>query len=133
MEIVALVTWVLTALGGFVLLGTWLTRRNAPGMQPSRIGPGLIAGHAVLAAIGLVLWLVYVLADVNGVLPTVGLAILLVVAAAGFAMFGRWVSDRRSEPTPDRPEQRFPVPVVVLHGLFGALTLVFVGWVVLGA
>lgn len=132
MEVTALVTWVLTALGGFVLLGTWLSRRRAVGSEPSRIGPGLIMSHFLLAALGLVLWLVYVLTGDGGVLPTIALVVLLVVAVLGFAMFGRWLADRRRDATPDRPEQRFPVLVVAIHGLVGAATLVLVALVVLG-
>jgi hypothetical protein len=57
MEVAALVTWVITALGGFVLLGTWLSRggMRARDAGASRFPPGLILGHFLLAATGLVL------------------------------------------------------------------------------
>ena len=61
----ALILWIVTALGGFYLLATWL--RNG-GMQQSdrpgrRIKPPLLLGHFALAATGLVLWIVYVATD----------------------------------------------------------------------
>lgn len=133
MDVAALITWVLTALGGFVLLGTWLTKRRSPEIEPSRIGPGLITSHFLLAALGLVLWLVHVLGGDGTVLATVALVLLLVVAGLGFAMFGRWLADRRREPVPGRPEQRFPVAVVAGHGLLGAVTLALVVWTALGS
>jgi hypothetical protein len=132
MDVAALIVWIVTALGGFVLLGTWFTKRNTDTNEPSRIGPGLVLSHFALAALGLVLWLVYVLASDVGALPTVALLILLAVAALGFTMFARWLADRRRDPVPDRPEQRFPVAVVGLHGLAGAVTLGLVAWVALG-
>jgi hypothetical protein len=54
----------------------------------------------------------------------------LVVALMGFTMFGIWASQRpRAVPvTGDEPsaERHFPVPVVALHGLLAATTLVLV-------
>ena len=63
----------------------------------------------------------------------------MVVALLGFTMAARWLQDRRApvaagEPVPARPpEQHFPVPVVVLHGLLAATTLVLVLLAALGA
>jgi hypothetical protein len=55
MEWAALITWIVTAAGGFLLLTIWL--RNG-GMKPSdqnpRIRPPLVLGHFALAATGLV-------------------------------------------------------------------------------
>ena len=57
----------------------------------------------------------------------------MVVALLGFTMAARWLQDRRA-PVPARPpEQHFPVPVVVLHGLLAATTLVLVLLAALGA
>ena len=66
MEVAALITWVITALGGFVLLGTWISRggtRQGGDAAASRFPPGLIFGHFLLAATGLVLWIIYLVAD----------------------------------------------------------------------
>lgn len=133
MKWAALITWVLTAGGGIVLLGLWL---RGGGMKPSaeraRIRPPLILGHFALAAAGLVLWIVYVAVDTNA-LAWIAFVLLLVVALMGFTMFAIWAQRRRgrggsieaareTEPA----EQHFPVPVVALHGLLAATTLVLV-------
>lgn len=130
MKWAALITWVLTAGGGFVLLSIWLARG---GMRPqaagSRIRPPLIMSHFLLAATGLVLWIVYLIDD-SSALAWIAFALLLVVALLGFTMFGIWLRRRQSAtggPTPDTPaEQHFPVAIVGLHGLLAATTLVLV-------
>jgi hypothetical protein len=86
MEWVALITWVLTAGGGFVLLGLWL--KNG-GMQQSdesgaRIRAARLFSHFGLAAIGLVLWIVYVASD-SDALAWIAFALLAVVALLGFS------------------------------------------------
>ena len=98
MEVAALIAWVITALGGFVLLGTWISRggtRQGGDAAPSRFPPGLIFGHFLLAATGLVLWIVYLVTD-SSALAWVSLAILVVVALLGFTMAARWLQDRRA-------------------------------------
>jgi hypothetical protein len=128
MDVAALITWLVTAVGGFVLLGTWVAKggHRQDANHPSRFSPGLVFGHFLLAALGLVLWIVYVLADSEGLVwPT--FAIVAVVAVLGFIMFFRWlpeVRDRRA--TAETAEAQFPVPVVAAHGLFAATTLVLV-------
>ncbi|MFL5942093.1 MAG: hypothetical protein ACJ75L_02355 [Gaiellaceae bacterium] len=134
MEWAALITWVLTAGGGFVLLGIWLARggmrqEEDPG---SRIRPPLIMTHFLLAAAGLVLWIVY-LVDDNSTLAWIAFATLLVVALLGFTMFAIWLNRRRAggaageASTLATPaEQHFPVAVVGLHGALAATTLVLV-------
>ena len=141
MDVAALITWVITALGGFILLGTWISRGGTRGggdAAASRFPPGLIFGHFLLAATGLVLWIVYLAVD-SAALAWVSFAILLVVALLGFTMAARWLQGRRAPvaaggPGASRPpEQHFPVPVVVLHGLLAATTLVLVLLAALGA
>lgn len=100
--------------------------------RTSRIGPFLIFSHFLLAAGGLVLWVVYVLSDGTAALRWLALAVLLLVAGLGFTMFFRWLSDHRDPDPPATPEQRFPVVVVGAHGLLGAVTLVLVALVALG-
>jgi hypothetical protein len=140
MDVAALITWLATAVGGFVLLGTWLTRggvRQAEAGQ-SRFPPGLIFGHFLLAAVGLVLWIVFLASDESSGLAWTAFVILIVVALLGFAMFARWLAGRRAAGSPVSTaagggagagvpaEQHFPIPVVVVHGLVGAVTLVLV-------
>jgi hypothetical protein len=139
MSIAALITWVITALGGFVRLGTWLSRGGLRARETgaSRFPPGLIFGHFLLAATGLVIWIIYVVTDADA-LTWVALAILVVVAALGFTMVGRWRQDRAAVATGEAsaarpPEQHFPVAVVYLHGLLAVATLVLVLLTALGA
>jgi hypothetical protein len=139
MEWAALIAWVVTAAGGFVLLAIWLSRggmrqSREPG---SRIRPPLILGHFLLAAIGLVIWIVYVATD-NDTLAWIAFVLLAIVAVLGFAMFAIWYQRRQRGPaaktgvtgepgsseTP--PEQHFPVAIVGLHGLLAVTTVVLV-------
>lgn len=131
MDITALITWIAAALGGATMLAIWLRRRSEAGSQ-SRIAPGLVLGHASLAAVGLALWIVYLFTAAEGLTWT-AVVILVVVALLGFTMFARWLAGRR-EPggLPDAPEQHFPVSVVIVHGLLGAATLVLVLLVAIG-
>src|SRR3954468_3218540 len=138
MKWAALIAWVVTAGGGFVMLAIWL-RNGGPSQQTQpgqRIRPPMIFGHFGLAAAGLVVWIIYVAADKKA-LAWVALAALVPVALLGFAMLAIWIQRRQgaaavatagapagtgSEPA----EQSFPVPVVVLHGLLAVTTLVLV-------
>jgi hypothetical protein len=105
-SIAALITWVVTALGGSVLLGTWLSRGGLRARETaaSRFPPGLIFGHFLLAAAGLVVWIIYVITDADA-LTWVALAILPVVAALGVTMVGRW-RQRRSPTRAALPGRR---------------------------
>jgi hypothetical protein len=130
----ALILWVITAGGGFVLLSIWLARG---GMQQaaqggSRIRPPLILSHFLLAATGLVLWIIYLATDTDAI-AWIAFAVLLVVALLGFTMLAIWLRQRQGAAgavetaVAERPpEQHFPVPVVVAHGLLAATTLVLV-------
>jgi hypothetical protein len=133
MKWAALIAWVLTAGGGFVLLATWLARGGMrQGREPgSRIRPPLILGHFALAATGLVIWIIYLASD-SGVLAWIALAILGVVALLGWTMFAIWWQRRqrgavREAVDPGTPaEQHFPVPIVALHGVLAVTTVVLV-------
>lgn len=57
MDVAALILWILTAGGGFVLLAKWISKGGARrGGAGSRFPVPLIFGHFLLAAAGLVLW-----------------------------------------------------------------------------
>ena len=133
MEWAALITWLLTAGGGFALLAIFLQRG---GMQQreggSRIRPPLLLSHFLLAVAGLVLWIIYLIADAEA-LAWIAFFALLVVAGLGFTMFAIWLRRRQAQApvtetvTPDTPaEQHFPVSIVGLHGVLAATTLVLV-------
>ena len=63
MSIAALIAWILTAAGGFVLLGKWISHGGVRSPGASRFPPGLIFSHFGLAAAGLVLWIIYLIND----------------------------------------------------------------------
>jgi hypothetical protein len=138
MKWAALIIWVVTALGGFGLLAIWLQRGGLQQAdQPGRrIRPSVIFTHLLLAASGLVLWIIYLASDTQA-LAWIAFVLLLVVASLGFAMLALWLQRRqtsasagtagsgvRNGSTP--AEQHFPVPIVAAHGLVAATTLVLV-------
>ena len=139
MEWAALIAWIATAGGGFVLLTIWLSRggMRQASESGSRIRPPLILSHFLLAAVGLVLWIIYVATD-SDALAWVAFVLLAVVAVLGFTMFAIWYQRRQRGPvaatgvtgnpgssnTP--PEQHFPVAIVGLHGLLAVTTVVLV-------
>jgi hypothetical protein len=148
MKWAALITWVITALGGFGLLAIWLGRGGVrQSDQPGRrIRPPLIFTHFLLAAGGLVLWIIYLAADTKG-WAWAAFVVLLVVASLGFGMLALWLQRRQATGSPalagsggsaamtegsTPAEQHFPVPVVALHGLLAATTLVLVLLTALG-
>jgi hypothetical protein len=141
MEWAALVTWVITAGGGFVMLGLWLKhggmrQAGAPG---DRIRPPRILTHFALAASGLVVWVVYLATD-SGALAWIAFALLLAVALLGFSMLAIWLRQRSRGPAlatapggvaagtgdASAAEQHFPTAVVAAHGVLAAATLVLV-------
>ncbi len=134
MKWAALVTWVVTAGGGFVLLSIWLARggMRQQGEGGNRIRPPLILSHFLLAATGLVIWIIYLAAD-KDVLSWIAFAVLVVVALLGWTMFFIWLRRRQARAgameaaVPGVPaEQHFPVSIVALHGLLAVATVVLV-------
>jgi hypothetical protein len=132
MKWAALIAWLVTAGGGFVLLSIWLARGGMrQGREAgTRIRPPLILSHFLLAATGLVIWIVYLAAD-KSALAWIAFALLAVVAVLGWTMFAIWWQRRqRPEPALANPgppaEQHFPVPIVALHGLLAVTTVVLV-------
>jgi hypothetical protein len=126
MDWAALITWVITAGGGFVLLAIWLKRGGMRQSSGGRIRPALIMTHFLLAATGLVLWIVYIATD-KSTLAWIAFVLLLIVAVLGFTMLAIWLRQRPQREQTEKPaEQHFPISVVVLHGLLAATTLVLV-------
>src|SRR5918911_1761539 len=101
MKWAALIAWVITAGGGFVLLSIWVTRGGMDQQQEggNRIRPPLILSHFLLAAAGLVVWIIYLAAD-KDVLAWIAFAILVVVALLGFTMFFIWLRRRQRRGAP---------------------------------
>ncbi|MGW0819140.1 hypothetical protein ACWD00_39075 [Streptomyces viridiviolaceus] len=136
MAIAALITWVITALGGFYMLGTWLSRGGVRGGS-SRLPVPVVFGHFALAAIGLVVWILYLIADTTALAWT-AFGLLVPVALLGFVMLARWLPTYRATRTAvaaggaEPAERYFPVPVVIAHGLFAVVTVVLVLLTALG-
>src|SRR5262245_15957200 len=133
MEWAALISWIVTAGGGFVLFSLWFRHGGMQQREPGRhIRPPLILSHFALAATGLVLWIVYVASD-SDALAWIAFVLLLVVAILGFTMFAVWwqrrqarVSAAPADVSREPAEQRFPGAIVTLHGLLAVTTLVLV-------
>ena len=130
MEWAALVTWIITAGFGFVMLAIWLSHG---GMRPletaiRRIRPPLILGHFLLAATGLVLLIIYVATE-SDALAWIAFLLLVIVAVLGWTMFAIWWRSKEARaagPSDTRPEARFPKPVIAIHGLFAVTTVLLV-------
>lgn len=143
MSIAALIAWIITAAGGFVLLGTWIAKGGARPPSTSHFPPAVIFGHFALAAAGLVVWILYVIVD-QTVLAWVAFVLLVVIALLGFTMFARWVPSYRARATVtagsgaaaagDRApvEQDFSVAVVGAHGVLAVVAVVLVLLAALG-
>ncbi|MFF4500587.1 hypothetical protein [Streptomyces sp. NPDC001401] len=130
MDIAALVAWIVTALGGSVLLARWISggglRQEQTGT--TRFPAPVVFGHFLLAAVGLVVWIVYLAADKDALAWT-AFGVLVAVALLGFTLLARWIPVYRTAPAgPEATpaERHLPVPVVAAHGLLGATTLVLV-------
>lgn len=67
MRVVALISWIVTALAGATLFGIWVARGGPrrQGAGATRFPPPLIFGHPLLAATGLIIWIIYVAADTD--------------------------------------------------------------------
>jgi len=122
MAVAALITWLITAVGGFVMLGGWLSRGGHLPDSGSRLRPGVVFGHVGLAVLGLLAWIAFLISDHRG-LAWAAFVLLLPVALLGFVMFARWLTVRSAGST---AEARFPIAVVLGHGLFAVGTLVLV-------
>jgi hypothetical protein len=145
MGIAALITWLLTAAGGFVLLGTWIARGGVRPPRTSKFLPALVFGHFALAVAGLVVWIIYLISDTKALAWT-AFIVMLPVALLGFVMLARWIPTYRARTavpaaagggTPAAEvsvpaEKHFPVAVVAGHGLFAVVTVVLVLLTALG-
>src|SRR5918911_806702 len=117
MKWAALIAWLVTAGGGFVLLAIWLRRGGVAKAREAgrRIRPPLIFGHLGLAVLGLVSWIVY-LANDSDIVKWIAFVLLLAVALLGFTMLAIWLNQRReravravSEAPGEPAERAFPV------------------------
>jgi hypothetical protein len=145
MGIAALVLWILTAGGGFYLLAQWVGGGGHRRASATRFPPALVFGHFLLAAAGLVLWIIYLVVDKRP-LGWAALVLLVLAAVGGLTMFARWVPSYRSRraavaPRSQQsamasgdspPERSFPVTIVGAHGVLAVTTLVLVVLTMIG-
>jgi len=141
MTLAALIIWFAAVVVGLCLLAIWLIEYDKSEVQ-SHLPRTVISAHALLAVGGLVVWSAYLNGGASGLAWT-AILILVVVAVLGLTMAGRWVGVYRAYKAPtaalvpagargvisDRlvpPERRFPVPVVIAHGVLAAATIVMV-------
>jgi hypothetical protein len=149
MPVLALITWIITALGGLYLLAIWLIEYD-PDFQraaATRLPVPVISGHVLFALGGLALWLMYLITD-KDVFAWGTIAVLAFVATFGLTMAVRWIGVYRAGPVQDSasampmsqgsaaltvpPERHFPVSVVIGHGIFAAATIILVVLTILG-
>ncbi|MCA1666755.1 MAG: hypothetical protein LC793_05015 [Thermomicrobia bacterium] len=130
MKWVTLVVWLITAVGGFTLLGIWLQHGGMGSATTRRFPKALPWLHGLLAVVSLVLFLIYLFADADALKPIVLIGLLL-TAALGIAMFVMWLSRMRMQHSPavgadiaGAPEDHFPNVVVALHGVAAVATLI---------
>lgn len=103
MSELALLTWVVTALAGLFLLAIWLIEYD-PDFQraaATRLPVPVISGHAMLAILGLIVWVSYLITG-NDQFAWATLAILTVVTSLGITMATRWVVVYKSSAKPAR-------------------------------
>jgi thiol:disulfide interchange protein len=130
MKWVTLVVWLITAVGGFTLLGVWLQHGGMGSPATRRFPKALPWLHGLLAVVSLVLFLVYLFADTDALKPIVLIGLVL-TAALGIAMFVMWLGRMRVQRSPavgadvaGAPEDHFPNAIVALHGIAAVATLI---------
>jgi hypothetical protein len=102
MPVVALITWIITALGGLYLLAIWLIEYD-PDFQraaATRLPVPVVSGHVLFAVGGLVIWLMYLITD-ELIFAWATAGVLAFVATFGLTMAVRWIGVYRG--TPLRP------------------------------
>jgi hypothetical protein len=139
MTLLALITWFAAVVFGLCLLAIWLIEYDKTDVD-THLPRTLVSAHALLAVGGLVVWSAY-LDGGTYTLAWTAAAILAVVAVLGLALAGRWITVYRmyKSPAPAAagahgmisanlvpPERKFPLPVVIAHGILASLTIVLV-------
>ena len=150
MSVAALVTWIVTAVLGATMLATWIRAGGTSGPRAGGFPPPVVFGHFLLAAAGLVVWIVYLTTDEDAWAWT-AFVVLVVVAGLGDVLVLRWnrlrrakgmvssgASGSRAEGSMSTsagdgaPERRIPAGLVGAHGVFAVATVVLVLLVALG-
>ena len=158
MGVTCLIMWILTAGFGLYLLVIWTIEydKDFQSVAATRLPPSVLTGHALAASGGLMLWIAYLIWGSHR-LAWYSVIALVLAAALGLTMAIRWISVYRAKRASDRlavigqtasaaarsypsrlaaegpPERNFPLPVVVIHGVFAVTTLTLVLLTALGA
>lgn len=158
MSVICLIMWLLTAGFGLYLAIIWLIEydKDFQSVAATRLPPPVLAGHALAAAGGLMLWIAYLVWGYHR-LAWYSVIALVLAATLGLTMAIRWISVYRAKRASDRvavigltalaaghsypsrpaaegpPERNFPLPVVIVHGIFAVTTLTLVLLTALGA
>ncbi|WP_433240525.1 hypothetical protein ACQPYK_34630 [Streptosporangium sp. CA-135522] len=124
MGLIAIVTWLITAMVGIYLLYLWLSGGGLRQQRTkvTRFPAVLVFAHPSLAISALACWTLYVLTS-EPALAWLSFGVLAASALLGFTMFTRWLGGGRHA---RGAEQRFPVLAVLLHGVAGVTTFVLV-------
>jgi hypothetical protein len=144
MPVIALLTWIIAALGGLYLLAVWLIEYDSEfhTSAATRLPIPAVVAHVLLALVGLLIWAAYLASDSDR-LGELAAAILLTVAGLGALLAGRWIGVYRTVPADGGsgagaaqamipPERNFPLAVVIGHGVFAITTLILVLLTVFG-
>lgn len=143
MSVASLFTWIVTMLAGLILIVIWIIEydRKFQTAAATRLPIPVISAHALLAMVGLQLWIAYLLLDQER-LAWAAIASLVAVALLGLTMAARWLRVYRAVPAPGPsltrtatvpPERNFPLAVILVHGILAVTTVVLVLLTVLGA
>jgi hypothetical protein len=158
MGVACLIMWILTAGFGLFLLVIWAMEydKDFHAVAATRLPPPVLAGHALAASGGLMIWIAYLIWGSHR-LAWYSVIALVVAAILGLTMAIRWISVYRAQRTRDQsasialttpvaagrhrsppavegpPERNFPLPVVIVHGVFAVTTLTLVLLTALGA
>ena len=144
MAYAALGTWIVTAAFGFAMFSIWMREPEGtpPGvLRDSHFSSSHVLAHLLLGAVGLLLWVIYLIGD-STVIAWISFVAIVLGAGLGDVLVLRWLRDRRQTPfvapidlsvatSPnvvqlDLSEQRIPAWLVVTHGVFAVATLILV-------
>lgn len=137
----ALLAWLATAASGGFVLARWLLAGGSPLRRtPTAAPPAVILGHVGTGALGLVLWVSFML---SGWVPLAwtALAVLAPVAGLGMGVLLLGLPGPVRPRTGTRPvgaratsrRTRIPVLVIAGHGMFALTTLLLVLMATIGA
>ena len=151
MGVACLFMLLLTAGFGLFLATIWLIEydKDFQAAAATRLPPVVLTSHALAAVGGLTLWIAYLIWD-SRKLAWYSVVALVLAATLGLFMAIRWIGVYRTKRASERlapttlaapvmagnrsprpeavgpPERDFPLPAVIIHGIFAVTTLTLV-------